>query len=260
MNDDVHGNEGMQGSEGMHGDQARGTSRRRVLKGLVVTSGAVWSVPLIVGSASAASSTAGTPSPPTTPTTTTIPPTGDFTTLEVVKTGPGGAFADQEFNFTATVTNTGPITATNVILTDTLPSDGSFVSSQTGGLAVGRTARPRPGRADCAGRLGGGDDRRWKAPSQPDPAHQHRIGRGGQRRQPAGRPHRRRRHRDGRGDRGASRPPAPGCATATTATSPSRASRVAPASLVPCSSGRSCTKFPRPATRSPSRARWCRPT
>jgi len=59
------------------------------------------------------------------------------TTLAVDKTGPPAAFANQEFQFTVVVSNTGPGTATNVVLVDDLPDEGTFVSSDPAGLLDG---------------------------------------------------------------------------------------------------------------------------
>ncbi len=60
------------------------------------------------------------------------------TTLGIEKDGPPAVFSDQQFEFSIEVTNTGTEPASNVIVTDTLPVEGSFVSSTPGGtLASG---------------------------------------------------------------------------------------------------------------------------
>ena len=51
-------------------------------------------------------------------TSTPVPPTAD---IAVAKSGPASAGLDTDVVFTLTVVNAGPDTATNVILTDTLP-------------------------------------------------------------------------------------------------------------------------------------------
>ncbi len=61
------------------------------------------------------------------------------TTLVVDKTGPPAAFTDQEFEFAVEVSNTGPDTATNVVLVDNLPAEGTFVSSDPAGSLDGDT-------------------------------------------------------------------------------------------------------------------------
>jgi uncharacterized repeat protein (TIGR01451 family) len=61
------------------------------------------------------------------------------TTLNVDKTGPPAAFTSQEFEFTVEVSNTGPNTATNVVLVDDLPTEGTFVSSDPAGSLNGDT-------------------------------------------------------------------------------------------------------------------------
>jgi uncharacterized repeat protein (TIGR01451 family) len=61
------------------------------------------------------------------------------TTLAVDKTGPPAAFTSQEFEFTVEVSNTGPDTATNVVLVDDLPVEGTFVSSDPPGSLNGDT-------------------------------------------------------------------------------------------------------------------------
>lgn len=63
------------------------------------------------------------------------------TTLSISKVGPPGAFPNQAFDFTITVTNTGTSPATGVTVVDTLPTNGTFVSSSPSGTP----AAPAPG-------------------------------------------------------------------------------------------------------------------
>jgi len=55
------------------------------------------------------------------------------TTLAIDKTGPEAVFAGQEIEFTIEVTNTGTEPAASVVVDDTLPTDGSFISSTPAG-------------------------------------------------------------------------------------------------------------------------------
>jgi uncharacterized repeat protein (TIGR01451 family) len=55
------------------------------------------------------------------------------TQLSIEQTGPPGAFPNQEFEYSIDVTNTGGTTANAVDVTDTLPGEGSFVSSSPSG-------------------------------------------------------------------------------------------------------------------------------
>ncbi|GEM_PF-702097 len=52
--------------------------------------------------------------------------------LAVTKTGPATANAGQSVTYTLSVTNNGPTDAQNVMVTDTLPADETFVSASTG--------------------------------------------------------------------------------------------------------------------------------
>ena len=61
------------------------------------------------------------------------------TGLTVDAGGPPAVFTGQQFDFTIEVTNTGSGTATNVVVVDTLPAAGSFVSSDPAGSLVGNT-------------------------------------------------------------------------------------------------------------------------
>lgn len=67
--------------------------------------------------------------------------TSPDTTLEILKSGPTGAFPNQQFDFTITVRNTGSSPATGVEVVDTLPASGSFVSSSL----PGSPPAPAPG-------------------------------------------------------------------------------------------------------------------
>lgn len=66
-------------------------------------------------------------------------PVGDRTELRISKSGPPGAFPGQQFPFTIVVTNSGAVTANNVTVVDTLPTEGSFVSSSPAATPSGGT-------------------------------------------------------------------------------------------------------------------------
>lgn len=69
--------------------------------------------------------------------TTTITPQAD---LRVAKSGPGSVTPGTNITWTVTLTNDGPSTAANVVLTDTLPAGTTFVSvNQTSGPAFNCT-------------------------------------------------------------------------------------------------------------------------
>jgi uncharacterized repeat protein (TIGR01451 family) len=53
--------------------------------------------------------------------------------LSVQKTAPPSVFADQQFDFQIEIANVGGASAANVVAVDTLPSEGSFVSSDPAG-------------------------------------------------------------------------------------------------------------------------------
>jgi uncharacterized repeat protein (TIGR01451 family) len=103
-----------------------------------------WTAPSAPGSITNSARASAANAPQTSASTATVnvvstaPAT---TTLTVDKTGPIAAFPGQEFDFAVTVTNTGSITATGVTVVDTLPSNGSFVSSTPPGVP----ASPSPG-------------------------------------------------------------------------------------------------------------------
>jgi len=63
------------------------------------------------------------------------PPVGPVgpAALDIAQEGPAGAFQNQEFEYKIRVRNTGGVTAQNVEVVDTLPSEGSFVSSAPNG-------------------------------------------------------------------------------------------------------------------------------
>ncbi len=61
------------------------------------------------------------------------------TGLTVTAGGPPAVFTGQQFDFTIEVTNSGTDTAVNVVITDTLPNSGSFVSSDPAGTPSGNT-------------------------------------------------------------------------------------------------------------------------
>ena len=66
--------------------------------------------------------------------------------LSVVKgsTDPGPIIPGTDFDYTFTVYNTGPSTATSVTITDTLPATLHFVSSPDGCTAVGQVVTCGP--------------------------------------------------------------------------------------------------------------------
>ena len=53
--------------------------------------------------------------------------------VEVLKTGPAAANAGDTLTYTVQVTNLGPSDAASVVVTDTLPATGTFVSASNGG-------------------------------------------------------------------------------------------------------------------------------
>jgi uncharacterized repeat protein (TIGR01451 family) len=101
-----------------------------------------------------------TPTTPTTPQPTTRP------ALEIEHTGPLGAFLNQTFGYAIRVKNTGDGTAKDVVVENTLPDAGSFVSSDPAGSPAS------PGTGDRytieVGDLAAGEERTvtlsWKAP------------------------------------------------------------------------------------------------
>jgi len=71
---------------------------------------------------------------------TAVTPQSD---VAVLKSGPSGAIAASSFTYTITVTNAGPSTATNVVASDVLPGNVSFVSASAGGtLSAGTVTWP----------------------------------------------------------------------------------------------------------------------
>ena len=58
--------------------------------------------------------------------------------VRVTKTGPASVNANQTFSYTVTLTNAGPGAAATVILRDSLPAAGTFVSAVPAGVQVGR--------------------------------------------------------------------------------------------------------------------------
>ena len=92
------------------------------------------------------------------------------TTLSITKTGAPGAFPNQEFNYTITVTNTGAVTATGLKIDDLLPSIGSFVSSSPSGTPAAPAAGSTLSIAlpDLAAGASAVATVRWKAPAVGD--------------------------------------------------------------------------------------------
>jgi uncharacterized repeat protein (TIGR01451 family) len=65
------------------------------------------------------------------PVTTTVTPLAD---IGVTKTAPANVFAGTNFNYTITVTNLGPSTASNAVASDVLPTNVVFVSASGNGI------------------------------------------------------------------------------------------------------------------------------
>jgi uncharacterized repeat protein (TIGR01451 family) len=63
---------------------------------------------------------------------TVLVPTAD---VAVFCTGPGSVAPGTALNYTITVTNLGPLTASNVVVMDTLPAAAAFSSASNGGVA-----------------------------------------------------------------------------------------------------------------------------
>ncbi|HVE63010.1 MAG TPA: hypothetical protein VNB94_04330 [Mycobacteriales bacterium] len=101
-----------------------GINRRRVLAGGAVGAAAVWSAPTILHFDAAGAQ--GSPAPG-----------GEQARLRVDKTGPQAVFRNQTFDFLITVFNDGPVHALSVQLNDTLPTEGTFVSSTPAGTVSG---------------------------------------------------------------------------------------------------------------------------
>src|SRR5207249_3715646 len=64
------------------------------------------------------------------PVTTTVIPSAD---VVVAETGPANVFAGTNYSYTVTITNSGPSTASNVVVSDVLPVNAVFVSATGGG-------------------------------------------------------------------------------------------------------------------------------
>lgn len=129
-------------------------TRRSLLKGAAAAGAAAWSAPAILSHEAAL---AGSPPPSS---STTI---GDgSTTLFATKLGPSVVSPGQTFEFAVTVKNTGFATAEDVLVFDTLPAAGSFVSSEPSGSISGATLQ-----VDL-GDIGPGESKvvivRWRAP------------------------------------------------------------------------------------------------
>ena len=91
------------------------------------------------------------------------------TQLSIAQTGPPGAFPNQEFEYSINVANSGATTANAVEVTDTLPGEGSFISSSP----AGSTSSPADGSAYSVslGNIPAGQTKtlklRWRAPANP---------------------------------------------------------------------------------------------
>ncbi|MDB6121937.1 MAG: hypothetical protein JWQ71_930, partial [Pedosphaera sp.] len=72
---------------------------------------------------------------------TTVTPQAD---LAVIKTGSGSVLAGGNLTYTITVTNLGPSTASNVVVSDSLPGVLTFVSASNGGLLTGNVVNWPP--------------------------------------------------------------------------------------------------------------------
>src|ERR1700736_1026616 len=63
------------------------------------------------------------------------------TALSLSGTGPTQAVSGGTANYSITITNSGPLTATNVVVTDVLPAGATFVSASSGCTLVSSTVR-----------------------------------------------------------------------------------------------------------------------
>jgi uncharacterized repeat protein (TIGR01451 family) len=96
-------------------------------------------------------------------------PPASQASLSITQAGSPGAFPNQAVSYTTTVTNTSSTTAHGVEVADTLPAEGSFISSSPGASP----ATPVAGGSDTSqlGDIGPGETRvatlRWTAPSTP---------------------------------------------------------------------------------------------
>lgn len=61
--------------------------------------------------------------------------------LAIVKTGPATAFINKNITYQLTVSNSGNMTATNLMVTDALPAGATYVGSASGGVLVGSTVQ-----------------------------------------------------------------------------------------------------------------------
>ena len=77
--------------------------------------------------------TVSSPTPDPTPTNNVTPPVVIPVTaladLQVLKSGPANVFGGSNFTYIISVTNLGPSIATNIVITDTLPTNVTFVSA-----------------------------------------------------------------------------------------------------------------------------------
>src|SRR5262249_33577943 len=85
---------------------------------------------------------AGSPTSDPNPTNNTTPPFITTITsvadLSIAKVGPGTSpMAYSNFDYTITVTNSGPSIAASVTVTDSLPANVGFVSASSGGVLAG---------------------------------------------------------------------------------------------------------------------------
>jgi uncharacterized repeat protein (TIGR01451 family) len=132
-------------------------TRRKLLKGTAAAGALAWTAPQLRTTEAAAG---GSPSPSTSTSIGSGP-----TTLSATKLGPSSVAPGHTFEFAVTVTNTGGSTADDVRVVDTLPTTGSFVSSEPSGSLNGSTLEVE------LGTIAPGESRvvvvRWSAPNAP---------------------------------------------------------------------------------------------
>lgn len=90
------------------------------------------------------------------PGTVIIGPAGPQADLAIVKTAPGGVITGANYTYDLAASNSGPVDATAVVVTDVLPGGVNFVSSTCGAMNAGGTvtwnigALPNGGNQTCS--------------------------------------------------------------------------------------------------------------
>ena len=108
------------------GTLAAGTTTNLTLNVIAPASGSLTNT-AIVNSPTGDPNLTNNTSPPV---TTTVTPVAD---IGVSKAGPANVFAGTNFNYTITVTNAGPSSASGVVVTDSLPIGVTFISASGSG-------------------------------------------------------------------------------------------------------------------------------